>query len=98
LIHLAFVVPGAVPGTRLEVTGGEAQPKVKLSSSCGGEQSEVSGTGRFDLDLVLPAGTAAASCEIVVEPNFVLKIGDRADTTSVRLEELSFRAGEGVEP
>jgi hypothetical protein len=98
LIHLGIVVPAASQGARLEVAGGETQPKVKLSSSCGGEQSEVSGTGRFDLDIVLPAGTTAASCEIVVEPNFVLRIGDRADLTSVRLEELSFRAGEAAEP
>ena len=95
-IFLGLVVPGASgTGSRLELNDGALQPKVKVSSSCGGQQSEVTGTGRFDFELQVPAAAPPASCEVVIEPNFVISLGDRAETISIRLEELSYRPGAG---
>ncbi len=95
-IHLGLVVPGASgAGTRLEMNDSTGGPKVKVSTSCGGQQTEVSGTGRFDLEVALPDGGAALSCELVIEPNFVVTWNDRTETISIRLEELSFSAGAG---
>lgn len=95
-IHLGLVVPGASgTGTHLEVADGGVGPKVKVSSSCGGQQSEVSGSGRFELEVDVPATSPPASCELVVEPNFVVTLSDSRETVSVRLDELSFSAGTG---
>lgn len=95
-IHLGLAVPGASgAGTRLEVAGGGPAPKVTVSSSCGGQQTEVSGTGRFELELAVPAGGAPASCELLVEPNFAVSLNEGSETVSVRLEELSYSAGTG---
>ena len=95
-IHLGLQAPGVGgAGARLEIADGGGQPKVKVSSSCGAQQSEVSGTGRFELELAVPAGGPPTSCEIVVEPNFFVKRGDRGDNISVRLDELSYGAATG---
>lgn len=97
-IHLGFTVPGSGGGTRLDVTGDDRQPIVKVNSTCGGAQTELSGTGRFDIDLAVPAGAAEVSCEIAIEPNFVVRMGESSEATSVRLEELSWRPGDVAEP
>ena len=71
---------------------------MKVSSSCGGQQTEVTGAGRFDLEIAVPGGAPPATCDLVVEPNFVVSMNDRAETISIRLEELSFAPGAGDVP
>ncbi|MBC6952016.1 hypothetical protein DWB58_29210, partial [candidate division KSB1 bacterium] len=40
---------------RLEILDGGPQPKIRIGSTCGGGQPELAGTGRFEVDLDLPA-------------------------------------------
>jgi hypothetical protein len=62
----------ASSGSRLELAAGETQPKVRLSSSCGGPLAEVTGAGSFVVEIELPEGGAPAVCEISVAPNYTL--------------------------
>jgi hypothetical protein len=97
-IHVGLVLPRASGDDgRVDLDPGATLPKVRVESSCGGVQSEISGTGRMDVDLAVPAGAAPSTCEIVVAPNFVVRPAGRGEPTSVRLEELSFAAGDGGE-
>lgn len=81
---------------RLELASGESQVKVRVVSSCGGEQVEVSGAGGFDLDLDVPL--AAESCELSFTPNFQIRWRDRAETTSARLAVLAWRPASRATP
>jgi len=93
-VALALFVPNEIGiGSRLEIVDGGSQPKLRLVSSCGAEELELSGTGRFDADFRIPAGFGPAVCDVTVEPNFRLTTSDRAETTSVRLESVAWRAG-----
>jgi hypothetical protein len=74
---------------RVELAAGESQPKLRVTSSCGGEQVEVSGAGGFDLDFAVSAPTPA--CELVFAPNFQLHWRNRAEATSARLAVLAWR-------
>lgn len=81
---------------RVELAAGESQPKLRLASSCGGEQVEVSGAGGFDLDFAVPAATP--TCELVFAPNFQLHWRNRAEATSARLAVLAWRPGPSGAP
>lgn len=81
---------------RLELEPGENQAKLRVMSSCGGEQVEVSGAGGFDLDLDVPAATEA--CALSFTPNFQIRWRDRAETTSARLAVLAWRPTPSAEP
>ena len=82
-------------GARLEMLDGTTLPKVKLSSSCGGGQPEVSGAGRVDVELEIPPAAGARICEVTITPNFQLTSTDKAEATSVVLEELSWERTSG---
>jgi hypothetical protein len=90
-LALVLLVPSDVgAGSRLELLDGAGQPMVRLLTSCGAGDAEISGTGRFDVDLEIPPD-ASGSCEVRVEPNFRLTTSERTETTSVRLESVSWR-------
>ncbi len=94
VLHLGLMIPGeAAAGSRLEVLETGSQPKIRILSSCGGEQAEVAGQGRFDVDLAVPGGAAPVTCEISIDPNFRLTTSLRAEATSARLEALDWRPG-----
>jgi hypothetical protein len=95
-LYLALAVPPDEGGaSRLEILDGGTLPKVRIASSCGGDEVEISGSGRFDVDLDVPPAEAARICEISIAPNFQRRTTERAEATSVRLEVLSWgRAGD----
>jgi len=77
---------------RVELAAGESQAKLKVSSSCGGEQVELAGAGGFDVELPVPEGVAGP-CELTFEPNFQVRWRNRAESTSVRLVQLAWQPG-----
>lgn len=90
-VFLGLVIPGSEAGSaRLELAAGETQATVRVSSPCTGEQAELSGPGRHDLDLTVTDEPARAACEIEIAPNFQLVTSERAEATSVRLELLAW--------
>jgi hypothetical protein len=84
-------------GTRMELLDGAGQPRVRVSNDCGAAEAEITGTGRFDVDLAVPAA-APRDCGIVVDPNFRITSSERAETTSVVLEAVSWRPEPGGRP
>jgi hypothetical protein len=96
-LFLGLLVPTPdEPGSHLELLDGGAQPKVRIASSCGGGQPEISGTGRLDVDLEVPPAPGARICEVSIEPNFQVTGAESAEATSVRLEVLAWGpAGDG---
>jgi hypothetical protein len=95
-IHLRVEIPeSGRDGARVELAAGASQPKVRIASSCGGEQVEVAGAGGFDVDLDVPAGDAT-TCEVLFEPNFQVRWRDRAEATSVRLALVAWQPGAGA--
>ncbi len=95
-LYLVLAVPQDEGGSsRLEILDGSPLPKTRIASSCGGDEVEISGSGRFDVDLEVPPAEAARICEISIAPNFQRTTADRAEATSIRLEVLSWgRAGD----
>jgi hypothetical protein len=90
-LHLALLVPGGGGAhERLEILDGGTQPKVGIGSTCGGGQPELAGTGRFEVDLDLPAAAGARLCEITISSNFQVTTPERAEAGSVRLEVLAW--------
>ena len=95
LIVLPEAGPQSVPGgegahERLEILDGGPQPKVRIGSTCGGGQPELAGTGRFDVELDLPAAAGPRICEITIATNFRVTLPERAEADSVRLEVLAW--------
>jgi len=74
--------------SRLQLAEGEKLPKLQVRSSCGDEQTEVSGSGSFDL--MLPVAAATESCTIVLAPNFQVHRPNSAEPTSARLVVLGW--------
>lgn len=103
-IRLGLVVPeSAGPAARLEILDETSQPRVRIGSTCGGGQPEISGTGRFDIDLEVAPAAGARICEITIAPNFRVTSSDSAQATSVRLEVLAWEPladgdGDGANP
>jgi hypothetical protein len=91
-LMLSFQIPEAGGSSRLEVLDAGTLPKVRLTSSCGGGQPEVSGVGRVDIDLDVPPAAAPRLCAVTLAPNFQVTSSDRAEATSVVLEGLSWGA------
>lgn len=96
-LYLGLVIPSDVgPSSRLEILDGSSLPKVRITSSCGGGQPEVSGAGHVDVDLEVPPAAGARICEITIAPNFQLTSTERTEATSVVLDGLSWgRAADG---
>lgn len=90
-LMLSFLIPDARAGaSRLELLDGGQLPKVRLTSSCGGGQPEISGSGRVDVDLEVPPAAGPRLCDVTLAPNFQVTSADRAEATSVVLEGLSW--------
>lgn len=90
-IFLGLLVPADTgQRSRLELLDGASQPKVRISSSCGGGQPEIAGTGRFDVDLEVPPAPGPRICEVTIVPNFRVTSAESAEATSVRLEALAW--------
>lgn len=90
-LHLLLRVPeGNGSHERLEVLDGGPQPKIRIGSTCGGGQPELAGTGRFDVDLDLPAAAGPRICEITIATNFQVTSPERTEPDSVRLEVLAW--------
>lgn len=97
-LHLSLVVPGGEGAhERLELLDGGRQPKVRIGSTCGGGQPELAGTGRFEVDLDLPAAAGARLCEITIATNFQVTSPARSEADSVRLEVLSWSPAANAE-
>jgi hypothetical protein len=93
-----FVPPSTAGDARFELLDEGPQPRVRIASTCGGELAEITGTGRFDVDLAIEGELVQGTCEVTLEPNFQLTRGDRAETTSVRLEMLAWRREASAPP
>lgn len=90
-LYLLLQVPGGEGAhERLEILDGGPQPKIRIGSTCGGGQPELAGTGRFDVDLDLPAAAGPRICEITIATNFQVTSPERAESDSVRLEVLAW--------
>jgi hypothetical protein len=90
-LHLSLLVPGGEGAhERLEILDGGRQPKVRVSSTCGGGQPELAGTGRFEVDLDLPAAAGPRQCEITISTNFQVTSPESPEADSVRLEVLAW--------
>jgi len=90
-LFLGLVVPdGSAERSRLEILDGGSLPKVRIGTSCGGGQPEVTGTGRLDVDLDLPSAGSPRICDVTIEPNFQVTSLDSAEPTSVVLEVLAW--------
>lgn len=97
-LHLSLLVPGGEGAhERLEILDGGPQPKIRIGSTCGGGQPELAGTGRFEVDLDLPAAAGARLCEITIATNFQVTSPERAEADSVRLEVLSWSPAANAE-
>jgi hypothetical protein len=97
-LHLALRVPGGGAHERVEILDGGAQPKVRIGSTCGGGQPELAGTGRFEVDLDLPAAAGPRLCEITIATNFQVTTPERPEADSVRLEVLAWGPGADEAP
>jgi hypothetical protein len=93
-ILLGVVLPAPqAGGARVELADGASQPRFRVSSSCGGEQAEVSGSGRFDIELRVASAEAPVVCELTLEPNFRVISSDTPEATSVVIELLAWKPG-----
>ena len=90
-LFVGLVIPGQTErSARLEILDGGTLPKVRIQSSCGGGQPEVSGAGRIDVDLEVTPAAGPRQCEITIAPNFQVTSSERAEATSVVLEALAW--------
>jgi len=93
---VGLVVPSGGGGERVELQAGETLAKVRLRSSCGGGEVEISGPGGHELELEIPAGSPV-TCEIEIVSNFLVRSEESAEATSVRLDLLAWeRAADGA--
>jgi len=67
--------------------GGDGVPRVRIAAGCSGFEAQVSGEGRHDV--AVPLTSADGSCEVVLEPNYVLDSPDEAGR-SLLLEVLTW--------
>ncbi len=89
LLRVGFAEP---PGGRLEILGGESIPKVRIRSSCGGHEAEISGGG-METMVPVPPTQAPVACDIRFVPNFEARWPEAAETKSVSVEIVAWRAG-----
>lgn len=95
LMRLGLPIPGA---GRLERFAAETTSKIRLHSSCGDFQAELSGEAGAEgsgVEVLMPVPVTAApvECDVRVEPNFLVRTEDAADGRSVSLELLAWRPG-----
>lgn len=100
LLRLGLPIPGS---GRLERLSEEATSKIRLRSSCGEFQAELSGEAGADgsgVEVLIPVPVTAApvECDIRIEPNFLVRTQDAADGRSVSLELLAWRASGSGDP
>lgn len=95
LLRLA-PAPG-VAQDRIEIRAGSDSPRVRLRSSCGGFEAEVSGDPGVETLIDVPATTDEVSCDIEVAPNFTARVGVDGQVRSSAIEVLAWRAGTEVE-
>ncbi|MEO7795035.1 MAG: hypothetical protein ABIV06_09705 [Thermoanaerobaculia bacterium] len=93
LLRLGLPAPGS---GRVERLSGETSSKIRLRSSCGDFQAEISGDGAdgsgIEILIPVPPTAAPVECDVRIEPNFQLRSGDQADRRSVSIEILAWRA------
>lgn len=99
LLRLGLPIPGS---GRLERLSEEVTPKIRLHSSCGDFQAELSGEAGADgsgveILIPVPATAAPVACDIELKPNFVVRTSDQAEARSINIEILAWRAGEAEE-
>ncbi len=95
LLRLGVPFPGS---GRLERLSEEATSKIRLHSSCGDFQAELSGEAAPDgrgveILIPVPATPAPVECDIELKPNFVVRSGDQAEARSINIEILAWKAG-----
>ncbi len=95
LLRVGLPLPGS---WRLELLSQEATPKIRLHSSCGDFQAELSGEGGSDgrgaeILIPVPATASPVDCDIELKPNFVVRTSEQADARSINIEILAWRAG-----
>lgn len=80
------------PG-RMELAEGAASPKVRLRSSCGGFEAELSGDVAAETEIEVPPAEGPISCDVELAPNFVARSDADGKQRSVVIEVLAWRAG-----
>jgi len=95
-VWLVLQVSEPVPDLEeLALEEGTIEPGFTLSSTCGGEETAVSGYGRFELQVPVGAGEDGQlpeECEILLRPNFQIVEVDTLARRSVGLEILGWSA------
>lgn len=95
LLRLA-PAPGVLP-ERIEIQAGADSPRVRLRSSCGGFEAEISGDPGVETLIDVPATAEEVSCDIEVAPNFTARVGVDGQARSSAIEVLAWRAGSELE-
>jgi hypothetical protein len=99
LLRLGLPLP---TGGRLERISDEVTPKIRLRSSCGDFQAELSGEagadgGGVEILVPVPATPGPVDCDIELKPNFLVRTGEQAEARSINIEILAWRAGTSEE-
>jgi len=95
LLRLGLQVAG---NGRIERLSEETTPKIRLHSSCGDFQAELSGEAGPDgagveILIPVPATASPVDCDIELKPNFLVRTSDQAEARSINIEILAWRAG-----
>jgi hypothetical protein len=90
-LYLSLEIPSGGAEARLELDAGASEPRVRVGSSCGGEQAELAGAGPHPLELAVPEAVTPWICDLEISPNFRRLTGENVEATSVRLEVLAWR-------
>jgi hypothetical protein len=99
LLRLGLPLPS---GGRLERISDEVTPKIRVHSSCGDFQAELSGEAGPDgtgveILIPVPATAAPVDCDVELKPNFLVRTGEQAEARSINIEILAWRAGTSEE-
>jgi hypothetical protein len=90
---LLRLAPALVVVGRIELDGEESTAKVRLRSSCGGFEAELSGDAASEALIDVPAAAGAVSCDVELAPNFVVRSPDDGKLRSIAIEVLAWRSG-----
>ncbi|MEO8275607.1 MAG: hypothetical protein ABI639_05265 [Thermoanaerobaculia bacterium] len=95
-IFLRLGMPATGSG-RLERLSQETTTKVRLHSSCGDFQAELSGDSGADggVETLVPVPSTAGpvQCDVELAPNFVVRNGEQSESRSISIEILAWKAG-----
>lgn len=94
---LLRLAPAPAATGRMEIVDGTDTARVRLRSSCGGFEGEVTGDVAVETEIEVPATAAEISCDVELNPNFVFRSGAEGKLRSISIEVLAWRPGTGDE-